>query len=277
MRSRRLLLGLSLCCGQVVAQVPSELARERAEYRAWLSDAPSSPFAALALQRIGGGLTLGGPGSDIPLPGLPPVRVTESAGRLSMDSGGTTRPMARNRITPLGQYRILAAGAVGRTALTVFGAAHDVRAPDYFAFEAIAIDTVTLVPPAERRAVLLLAPEGIDVQAGEAGTVVVTRLGAATSLTVRRLPGQNPEEYELEIYFRDATNGRGSYPAGRFVNLKPLGNGRYELDFNRARNPFCAYSSVYPCPAPWAGNTIAGAVEAGERYPAPEKAGKAAE
>jgi hypothetical protein len=44
------------------------------------------------------------------------------------------------------------------------------------------------------------------------------------------------------------------------------GGGRYRLDFNRARNPFCAYSSAYPCPAPWAGNTIPAPVMAGERY-----------
>jgi uncharacterized protein (DUF1684 family) len=50
------------------------------------------------------------------------------------------------------------------------------------------------------------------------------------------------------------------------VSLAPLGNGKFLLDFNRARNPFCAYSSVFPCPAPWPGNTIAARVEAGETY-----------
>ena len=70
----------------------------------------------------------------------------------------------------------------------------------------------------------------------------------------------------LIVFFRDATNGKGTYPAGRFVPLLPEGNGRYRLDFNRARNPFCAYSSVYPCPAPWPGNLIPAPIEAGERY-----------
>ena len=76
----------------------------------------------------------------------------------------------------------------------------------------------------------------------------------------------NADESELEIFFRDGTNGRGSYPAGRFVSLVPAGDGQYRLDFNRARNPFCAYSSAYACPAPWRGNTIAADVSAGERY-----------
>jgi uncharacterized protein (DUF1684 family) len=83
-------------------------------------------------------------------------------------------------------------------------------------------------------------------------------------LRVRRIP--TGDESELEIYFRDATNGHGTYPAGRFVPLVPLPDGRYRLDFHRARNPFCAYSSAFACPAPWRGNTIEAKVEAGERY-----------
>jgi uncharacterized protein (DUF1684 family) len=82
---------------------------------------------------------------------------------------------------------------------------------------------------------------------------------------VRRLPG-DADETDLQIYFRDATSGQGSYPAGRFVSLTPLRDGRYLVDFNRARNPFCAYSSVYPCPAPWPGNSLSVAVRGGERY-----------
>jgi uncharacterized protein (DUF1684 family) len=50
------------------------------------------------------------------------------------------------------------------------------------------------------------------------------------------------------------------------VELEPEGSDRYRLDFNRARNPFCAYSGVYPCPAPWSGNAIEDSITAGERY-----------
>jgi uncharacterized protein len=105
----------------------------------------------------------------------------------------------------------------------------------------------------------------ISLKAAEAGTVDISAGGAATRLTVRRIPGED-DESDLEIYFRDPTNGRGSYPAGRFVSLTPLPDGRYRIDFNRARNPFCAYSSVYACPAPWPGNSLPAPVTAGERY-----------
>lgn len=250
----------------LAAQVPQDLARERTEYLAWLRTAPTSPFAAIALQRIGPGISLGSAGSDVVLPGMAQVRVTESAGRVSLDSSGVTRPLPRERVTPLGNYRLLATGAAGRTTLIVFGLPRDARAPAYFPFSGAAVDTVTLTPPAEQRGLLLLSPEGSDVEAAEAGSVTVKRFGAPVSLRVRRLPGASAEESELEIYFRDATSGQGSYPAGRFVSLASLGNGTFLLDFNRARNPFCAYSSVFPCPAPWAGNTVAGRVEAGEMY-----------
>ena len=93
-----------------------------------------------------------------------------------------------------------------------------------------------------------------------------SRDASSTSLRRYAVPGATPEESELEVYFRDRTNGRGTYPGGRFVSLVPADAGTYILDFNRARNPFCAYSSVYPCPAPWRGNSIPAAIEAGERY-----------
>jgi uncharacterized protein (DUF1684 family) len=85
-------------------------------------------------------------------------------------------------------------------------------------------------------------------------------------LRVRRIPLGGGDESELEIFFRDGSNGDGSYPAGRFVSLIPAGERRFRLDFNLARNPFCAYSSVYPCPAPWRGNVVTVPVRAGERY-----------
>lgn len=250
----------------ISAQLPPDLVQGRAEFLAWLQTAPTSPFAAIALQRIGPGITLGPAGSDVVLERVPQVRVTESAGRITIDSGGASRPLARNRVVRLGGYRLLPAGATGRATLMVFDTPRDVRAPTYFPYLPAAVDTVALVPPAQKQPVLLLSPEGVDVEANEAGSVTVRRFGAPVSLRVRRFPGQSADEWELEIYFRDGSSGQGSYPAGRFVSLTPLANGKYLLDFNRARNPFCAYSSVYPCPAPWIGNAITARVDAGETY-----------
>jgi uncharacterized protein (DUF1684 family) len=78
--------------------------------------------------------------------------------------------------------------------------------------------------------------------------------------------GANDDEAELQVFFRDSTNGNGSYPAGRFLTLDPAGAGRYRVDLNRARNPFCAYNTVFPCPPPWPGNTLPVSINAGEKY-----------
>lgn len=250
----------------VAAQVPPELARERADFAAWLATGATSPFAAVALQRIGTGITIGPPGSDIPLPGVGALGVASSGNRITLDSGGVSRPLPRNRTVPVGNYRLMATGPRERATLLVFGPPHDARAPEYFPYARAAVDTVTLTPAAQRQSALFLGPDGIEVDADDAGTVTATLNGAPVSLRVRRFPGASDDEAEFEIYFRDGTSGQGSYPAGRFVSLDPVGGGRYRLDFNRARNPFCAYSSVYPCPAPWPGNTIAARIEAGERY-----------
>ena len=112
----------------------------------------------------------------------------------------------------------------------------------------------------------MLTLEGMDVEAEAAGSVTVPLGKSPTRLQVMRMPVPGTEETELQVYFRDLTNNRGTYPAGRFVELTPLDGGKYRIDFNLARNPFCAYSSVYPCPVPWPGNSISAPVEAGEKY-----------
>ena len=150
--------------------------------------------------------------------------------------------------------------------LTVFGSKREDKSAEYYPYEPGLVFTGPMALPERPGKVPVLALDGVETDAVEAGMVSVPIGGRTVRLLVRRIPTDAEGESELEIYFRDATNGYGTYPAGRFVPLVPLPDGRYRLDFNRARNPFCAYSSAFPCPAPWRGNTIEARVEAGERY-----------
>ena len=68
----------------------------------------------------------------------------------------------------------------------------------------------------------------------------------------------------LFIPFRDATSGNDTYGAGRYVEAEPLGEGRFELDFNRAYNPYCAYNDAWRCPLPPRENWLAVPIRAGE-------------
>ena len=254
--------------GIAAAQLPPELAGERADYADWLATAPTSPLAAIAQQRIGDGLRLGPPDADFPLDGVPEHRITQRGGAVVLEDGGGRRPVPRGVPVRLGAYTLVAGGAAGDAVLTVFGPTRPDRAPEFHEYRPALVFTGPLSPAERAGRVRVLGVDGIEVEAAEAGSVLVPIGGERVRLRVLRLPSGRGEESELEIFFRDETNGRSSYPAGRFVALVPERDGRYRLDFNRARNPFCAYSSAYPCPAPWRGNAIDAPVAAGERYEA---------
>ena len=79
------------------------------------------------------------------------------------------------------------------------------------------------------------------------------------------------EEAMLFIPFRDATSGKEIYGGGRYLDLKENTSGAYELDFNQAYNPYCAFGKNYSCPLPPRDNTLPVPVLAGEKnYPLPQ-------
>ncbi len=259
---------LLLSLSTLAAQVPPDLARDRAAYDRWLLSASLSPYAAIAVQPIGGaGITLGPDPADIPLPGVPRATVTESRGAAQLAQGSTSRTLPGNRPVDLGAgYQLIIAGPAGRRVAAAYGPLRDPKPPDYFDHQPALAYGVTLLPPERTGRFRILGPDGIETEAAEAGMVAVPIAGDTATLRVYLVGARDEEESELLIFFRDGSNGRGSYPAGRFVQLLPLSGGRYRLDFNRARNPFCAYNAVFPCPAPWPGNQVAASIDAGERY-----------
>ena len=70
---------------------------------------------------------------------------------------------------------------------------------------------------------------------------------------------------KLFFIFGDSTNKTESYGAGRFLYADAPKAGRVLLDFNRAVNPPCAFSSFATCPIPPAGNKLGLAIPAGEK------------
>ena len=73
------------------------------------------------------------------------------------------------------------------------------------------------------------------------------------------------DDGELFLPFADATSGHESYGAGRYLDLLPLEDGRYLMDFNYAYNPYCAYNPNWSCPVPPAENRLRLPVRAGEK------------
>jgi uncharacterized protein (DUF1684 family) len=58
--------------------------------------------------------------------------------------------------------------------------------------------------------------------------------------------GERPDDYF--VIFRDGSNGKKSYGAGRFLWVKGAQGGKTVVDFNQAWNPLCAYSDGFNCP-----------------------------
>jgi len=76
------------------------------------------------------------------------------------------------------------------------------------------------------------------------------------------------EKYKdyLFVPFTDATTGDESYGSGRYLEFykKDIENNTLQLDFNKAYNPYCAYSPDYKCPIPPKENRLSIAIRAGE-------------
>lgn len=71
----------------------------------------------------------------------------------------------------------------------------------------------------------------------------------------------------LFIPFKDKTSGKETYGGGRYLDLKTqdLKDGELLLDFNKAYNPYCAYSEGFNCPIPPKENSLIVAIKAGEK------------
>ena len=69
----------------------------------------------------------------------------------------------------------------------------------------------------------------------------------------------------LFVPFGDLTNGSETYPGGRYLDLERTATGFYEIDFNRAYNPFCVFNAAYDCPYPPRENRLKVPIRAGEK------------
>jgi len=71
---------------------------------------------------------------------------------------------------------------------------------------------------------------------------------------------------ELFIVFGDATNGKETYGAGRFIYVpRPDSAGNVFIDFNKSYNPPCAFNDFATCPLPPKSNVLPVRIPAGEK------------
>ena len=120
------------------------------------------------------------------------------------------------------------------------------------------------------------APEHYEIATSGEGAIAFTRFGTVSFVL-------DEQQFSLELYwldgyggglflpFRDATSGKETYGAGRYlldtVKGSDLGmqDGKLVLDFNFAYNPSCAYDPRWICPLAPPPNWLAHPITAGER------------
>lgn len=91
------------------------------------------------------------------------------------------------------------------------------------------------------------------------GRVSFTVDGESASLTVYA------NDHGFFIPFVDSLAGKETYGAGRYLDPELNADGKLELDFNLAYNPYCAYNELYSCPIPPGENRLSVAIRAGEK------------
>ena len=217
---------------------------------------PVDPEAAGVLRVSGGAATFHvAPGRGFTVDG----RAVETSARLVSDAEGEPTRVRRGSV----EFHIIARG--GRLAARVRDTEHEERRrfPGIASFP---LDPAWRIEarfepydPPRRRAVA-----GVQGMLEETfpGAVVFETAGGPHRLEVIRERG----ETDFWIVFGDATNGRETYGAGRFVYAPPPDDGRTVVDFNKAYNPPCAFTPFSTCPLPPAGNRLRIRVEAGEKF-----------
>ncbi len=102
---------------------------------------------------------------------------------------------------------------------------------------------------------------GMTEEMTSPGAIVFERDGRSWRLDALL---EAPGDRELFVMFSDATSGRQTYGAGRFLYVDLPNADRIDVDFNEAYNPPCAFTDFATCPLPPQQNRLALAIDAGE-------------
>ncbi len=131
----------------------------------------------------------------------------------------------------------------------------------YYDFNPALHLTVTIEPFSEDTSITMQTTTGDVRQYRRFGRFSFTVDGQTAQLTIYEA------DYGFFLPFVDASAGSETYPAGRYLEPEDLGNNRFEIDFNQAYNPYCAYGPGWSCPLTPAENRLKVAIRAGEKTP----------
>jgi uncharacterized protein (DUF1684 family) len=120
--------------------------------------------------------------------------------------------------------------------------------------------TLPIEPYTDREIVTMITSTGSAREYVQAGWFSFEVNGEVAILQVY----QDPAGEYFFLPFVDATAPDETYGAGRYLDIEPIGNGEFLIDFNYAYNPYCAYNLNWSCPLTPKENRLTVRIEAGE-------------
>lgn len=146
----------------------------------------------------------------------------------------------------------------------------DTSKVDFFPFKKQFIITATVEMLKDQPTFQMTTSSGMKKEAQKLVKVTLWFKGATHTLFGYQLTAlKESQDYADHFFipFKDATSGKSTYAAGRYLDFKKgdIKNGKLVIDFNKAYNPYCAFTDGYNCPIPPKENSMKLAVTAGEK------------
>ena len=152
----------------------------------------------------------------------------------------------------------------GRLALRVRDSQSPVRTSfpgiELFAYDPMRVVDARVIEPEPGATVAITNVTGFVEEQPVAAELEFTLAGESA-----RFVATAGSEGRLFVVFGDASNGRETYGAGRFLDIAAPVGGFTTIDFNRATNPPCSFTAFATCPLPPPQNRLPFPVPAGER------------
>jgi uncharacterized protein (DUF1684 family) len=118
-------------------------------------------------------------------------------------------------------------------------------------------------PYEARKTVKIVNILGMEEDLPSPGALVFNRDGKEYRLDAVL---EAPDDTELFVMFADATSGKETYGAGRFLYVPMPTDGVVRVNFNKSYNPPCAFNEFATCPLPPPQNRLSSLrIEAGEK------------
>lgn len=123
-----------------------------------------------------------------------------------------------------------------------------------------------LIPVENKKVITLTTNDGKDQSYVEYALAEFDLDNRKNRLLILEVIEMGPQRGTLFLAFGDQTSANETYGAGRYLDVKKVpGASTIELDFNKAYNPYCAYTEKFSCPFPPRENLLEIAILAGEK------------